>query len=362
MSNFAIYCSAVLLSVTLSPASSAGQSSQKTNNVKDSPAKYLVGTQTIPVPSEGSIHLLWPLQCDGDGNLYLHSDQWGVSGIRKLNKRGERLAVFQPKFDPEFTIGDATRFSVANDGKLYQLVLLRKGDIARYVVVYNPDGTNQQKIKLDPGFPWHPTAVAAFPTGNLLVTGQVYDRDPHRPMLPFTGLFSPDGKLLKEIKLEDDDALFKTLQAGDSRVEGDFDPTNNLAVNFSQMATAKNGYIYLMRWSNPAILYAITPEGTVAHRFTVDPGDESYRPHGMHIAGDRIAVMFVQPQSLEKNMRIVDLEGHAITSYGENPKSNGQPGNELGSAFVCYSANPESFTFFAADNDNRLELLIAEPR
>lgn len=61
-------------------------------------------------------------------------------------------------------------------------------------------------------------------------------------------------------------------------------------------------------------------------------------------------------------IKIVDLEGREIASYGENPKSGGKPTDTLGSAFACYSAKPESFTFLEADENNRLEFLIAEPR
>jgi len=336
----------------LTPASKAGEPSKK----------VLVGAQSVVATSELANYIAEPVKCDSNGNIYITTDQWGISAVHKLNAKGERLAMFQPNSDASFKVAMAVRLSIANDGRLYQLVALRgSGDPARYVLVYSADGSNQTRIKLQPGFFWHTAAVAVFASGNMLITGQQFFGDSQRANVPFTGVFSPDGKLVHEVRLEDDEAILHMTEVGDVRVVSPFDTAQNRAVGFSQMELARDGNIYLMRWLNPAIVYAISPEGKVVRRFTVDPGNDNLRPAAMHIASGRVAVLFVQPQSEEKTIKIVDLEGRELASYGE-PERDGKMLNELGGGFACYVDQPERFTFLGSDDAHRLKLVIAEPR
>jgi len=47
--------------------------------------------------------------------------------------------------------------------------------------------------------------------------------------------------------------------------------------------------------------------GKVVRRFVVDPGDEGFAPVAMHIASNRIAVLWFHEQTKEKRMKIVDF-------------------------------------------------------
>jgi hypothetical protein len=251
-------------------------------------------------------------------------------------------------------------FALASDGDLYQVVFPHEFD--RYLFVYKSDGTFKSAIKLNPGFVWSPHALAVFPSGNLLITGSEYDRDRKAAMWPFTGIFAPDGSLLKEIKLEDDETLHDMAASGDARVTLPQDTHANLAISHTQVETASDGNGYLMRWTNPTIIYGISPGGEVVRRVKVDPGEAGYRPAAMHVYQNRIAVLFVNAQTRAKVMKIVDLEGHALATYDE-PVANGKtPGAMLGSSFACYTENPTRFVFFGADDDDRLQLWIAQPR
>jgi hypothetical protein len=325
------------------------------------PSGHLVPVQTVLTAPELAGELDNPLTCDSDGNLYLQSEHYGVSGIRKLNLKGERTAIFQPNGNPDLKIEGVGYFALEPNGELYQLVFPH--ELARYVIVYKSDGTYKSAIKLQAGFPWMPATLAAFPSGDLLVSGLEYDRDTQNgAMWPFTGIFSSDGTLLKEVKLEDDDELRELAASGDARVTSATNPQENRAIEFGQMQTAADGNVYLMRWITPTIFYAISSGGAVIRRFTVDPGDESYRPAAMHIAGNRIALLFFQPQTMEKRMKIVDLEGREIATYDEL-RVDGKPKyGLLGTAFACYTENPQRFTFLSTGDDSRLELRTAEAR
>jgi hypothetical protein len=346
----------------VSGESSADQKPKPETGTKQaSSVGQLVATQKIGVASEVAGTVDEPLTCDSDGNIYLQSEQHGVSGVRKINPKGQRVALFQPNANPDLKIDLVGYFALKEGGELYQLVFAR--EITRYVFVYKSDGTYKSAIKLQPGFAWQPSTMAVFPSGNLLVSGLEYDHDRKNPVTwPFAGIFGSDGVLLKEVKLEDDDAIHNMALSGDQRVSSFTNPSANHAVEFSKMEAGADGNIYLMRWLTPAIFYAISPGGEVVRRFTVDPGDQSYQPTDMHISGNRIAVVFFQPQSRETRMKVVDLEGHEIATY-DAVRVEGKPKPEpIGEAFACYTADPGRFVFLSAGDDNNLQFLVAEPR
>jgi hypothetical protein len=168
--------------------------------------------------------------------------------------------------------------------------------------------------------------------------------------------------LVKRGDLEDDDALRNLAASGDARVSSTTNPSANHAIEFGQAQAADDGNVYLMRWITPTIFYAISPRGEVVGRFVVDPGDEGFAPVAMHIASNRIAVLFFHEQTKEKRMKIVDLEGHEIVTY-EEARIDGKPKNDfLGLAFACYTANPQRFTFLTTGAGDRVEIRAAEGR
>lgn len=317
-------------------------------------ADYLKPVQTFDVPSVAS-GLFGLMKCDGDGNLYLAIPHERTAEIHKLNAKGEGLLLV-PDTDPEMKMDAFGSFAVGRNGELYEIAFPH--DITRQVLVYKSDGKYKSAIKLQLGFEWLPSALAVFPSGDLLISGLRW-RGNDKPRSPFTGIFSPDGMLVKEVKLEDDDALWEMAANGDSRVVSPRNRWGNLAVSSSQMETAADGNIYLMRWTSPAIFYAISPAGEVVRRFTVDPGDSFLSPSQMHISGKRIAVLFFQRESKEERMMVVDLEGREVGAYsGIRAAGKTNPGMLL---FACYAADPERFTFISPKEDDKLQLLIAQP-
>jgi hypothetical protein len=338
-------------SVVLPSAASSGATSAKTHDVAGQlPALTLRETVKTAYVNAGMLYL--PAKCDRDGNVYLRDmSHDGVHAIHKLNAGGKQVALFQPDLPTAGSKPVAEGyFSVGKDDYVYELVGSWE-DKRNHVLIYKPDGSLKTDIKLQTGFPWIPAQVAAFPSGNLLVTGLEYDHDRKNPVkLPFTGVFGPDGSLLKEVKLEDDAVIHDMAAVGDSRVTG-LEGRDNYAVGLGDMDAANDGNIYLMRRLSPAIVYAISPEGEVVRRFTVEAGQRDSMPESMHIAGNRIAVEFYEL------IKIVDLEGRELASYVPH---------ELPLEFplACYSAKPERFTFLGdGDVDNpRVTLNVGEPR
>ncbi len=325
------------------------------------PAGHLVPIETVTSASETATSFGTPLTCDDDGNVYLQSDDFGASGIRKINPKGERVALFQPTGDADLKVAGIGYFALDPDDDLYEIAF-SKTEVARYVMVYKSDGQYKSTIKLQPGFAITPSQLAVFPSGGLLVSGLKYDKDKTKAMLPFTGIFSSSGVLLKELSLEDDDALHDMATAGDSRVASSTNPQANHAIEFGRMEMADDGNAYLMRWTAPTIFYVISPGGSVERRFVVDPGDAAFHPFDVHIAGGRIAVLYFQPQTKEKRMVIVDLEGHEIAKYDELYENGKRKYTEIGLAFACYTENPQQFTFLGTGDGDKLQITTAEAR
>jgi len=300
-----------------------------------------------------------PLKCDSDGNLYLRTEVGGVYGIHKLSPKGEKVAVFEADSNPDLKVDVAPYFALAaNGGELYEIVYPH--EINRYVFSYKSDGTFQSAVKLAPGFPFSPKKLAVFASGQFLISGEEYDKDPTGAMWPFTGIFDSSGRLLKELEVGDEKELHDMVSSGDARVALPGNPHANRAVDNGQLEMGADGNAYLMRWTNPAVFYAISPGGEIVRRFTLDAGGSGYRPSAMHISKSRIAVLFVDPQSKDMIMRIVDLEGHQIATY-DQLKVDGRPKEPLGAAFACYMENPTRFVFLGADDNDKVQLWLAEP-
>jgi hypothetical protein len=272
--------------------------------------------------------------------------------------KGEPVALFQPAPNTDKKVDLGWSFAVAPDGDVYELVFPH--EINRYVFTYKGDGTFKSAIKLNPGFVWFPGKLAVFASGQMLVTGSEYDKDVTAEKWPFTGIFGADGSLLKEVKLEDDQTLRDMAVAGDARVKEAGMPGNQ-AIDFTQVEMAQDGNAYLMRWTNPAIIYAISPSGEVVRRLKIDPGKADYHPRTLHSFGNRLAILFVQRETMEKIMKIVDLEGHEIATYDE-PKTKGEGQTMLTSAFYCYTENPTRFVFLGTNEKSMLQFWITEPR
>jgi len=326
------------------------------NEVLPTSVLHLTPVETIQVKNELAAGFA-DFTCDEDGNVYLGAETWAGS-IRKLNPKGDLLTTFDRYSNPDIEVYGAGSYALTPDGDLYTWVGNKK-DRYFYVIVFGPDGKYKSKIKIDPGFPWIPGPFAVFRNGNLLMTGQEYDRDVRQTMLPFTALFRSDGKLLKEVWLEDDERIYNQARGGDPKLTSISVPANNRAVSWGRVQTGNDGNIYIMRWLSPAVFYVVSPSGEVVRRFTVDPGRSGLLPVTMHISANRIAVLFREEGTREQQMKIVDLNGEEVATYDA---TSPEPKKPLGAAFACYSAKSGRFNFLATDDERRILFRILEPR
>lgn len=326
------------------------------------PNSKLAVVTRVKVSSEMASMIVGYPQCDSDGNIYMLTDYDANVAIRKLNPKGELVALFRASSVPDLAIDFAWNFSVSPDGGVSQIIYLRDS-ADRYVVFYNKDGSYKSKIKLDTGFDFIANFAAPFPSGGLIVAGLKYDRNPRQGGVkrPFTGIFSWNGALLKTSSLEDDKGINDLVATGDKRVV-DTPHGTNAAVERGVLEIGADGNAYLMRRLSPAIIYAISPGGAVVRRFTVDPGPDkrSYMPNTMHVAGGRIAVLFQDWQTKDQVIKVTDLEGRDVASYDDERMPDGKL--TLGPSLACLVDAPERYIFLGATDDDKLEFRIAEPR
>src|SRR4029077_1899859 len=201
----------VLLAITAIFISQSlhSQSSNNPKDVRSTPVREkTIAKPDVTAPSQlvltksialnAGAELVSSPQCDADGNFYIaDADRLSIS---KLNPKGEVVATFKATSSPDMPqLDGAGMFTVSGDGDVRQLVFPHSYD--RDVFIYNKDGSFKSFVKLDAGGVWNPSLFVAFPLGNFLGTGQKWDRVA-REYFPFTGIFSADGTLLKEVHLE----------------------------------------------------------------------------------------------------------------------------------------------------------------
>jgi len=343
--------------VATAPKTATPATTETGKEASDSLPHNRLHTELMKINSEFAEVFLEPLRCDADGNLYLRTDPSGVGAIHKLNGKGEQVALFEPT-STDIKIDFPASFAIAPDGIVYQLIIAH--EITRYVFAYNRDGSVKSQIKLQkPGLAFFPSTIAVFTNGDLLLSGLEHDKDRNNQVMwPFTGIFSPDGTLRRELTLKDDLSIHDMAASGDPKVTSPESPSGNRAVSLGAVETGADGNVYLMRRLSPAIFYAISPGGSV-RRFEVDPGQQDFLPSAMHVVGNRIAILFWQPQTHEEILKVVDLQGREIATYDEAAEKDG--GHALGLAFICYTTTPERFTFLETMDDNKLGLITATP-
>jgi hypothetical protein len=341
------------------PVAAAAEPGAKASDPKDvaQPSNFhLTAVESIVSNTETATGFTEP-SCDGDGNVYLGPSGRG-DAIRKINAKAELVASFKPEANPEIEVLGVGRYSVTTDGEVYVPVGSKKSLFWR-ILVFKSDGSYSTNINPDPGIPVVPATIAVFPNGNLLMTGLRLDRNSKLFIVPFTGIFRSDGKLLKEITLEQDERLPDTSAMRNLQPRQPMPVITNRAVGWGQTEPAKDGNIYVMRYASPAAFYGISPGGEVVKRFPVDPGASYYDPEQMHIAGNRIAVVFRHGGD-DRIMKIVDLDGQELTTYELTPAN--MPKSEPLGVFACYTLSPERFTFLTTPDGRKLKLKRMEAR
>ncbi len=291
-------------------------------------------------------------KCDADGDLYIRklaSDRPMLGPVVKINTDGKRVALFDPASftDPKLSRADA--FSPGPDGGLYQIAGTGGLKPQIYVIRFAPDGTPASATRVDAEL--EPYQFAAFPGGNLLVSGVQRDvmkkSDQGRN---FTAVFTDDGRMLAQLSLQPP-AKSSPAKAGKSPAEKSADDKPTL--DLSEAEPGIDGNIYALRRSSPALVYVISPAGKLVRTLRVNAPAKDVAPSAFHVSGNRVAIAFWNDEKQSQTIVVVDSQtGHTIAHYSD-------PGR-LGSAFAGYSADEGVFTFLQLGDQNTIEVVTAQ--
>jgi hypothetical protein len=330
---------AMVVFCTLAPLLNAQEAARLTLRVR---GRVLVTTEN-ETPFEE------PVKCDSDGNIYVlpYASPSPMAGpVLKISREGKRTATFSITSVPEFEKSTIHDFAIGPRGEVYIISLNAKG---KQIASFESNGQFHDTIKLDGAF--LPEQLSVSSSGTFLVGG--YKQQDNRATgSPFTGIFDRSGRLVKELELPGD---LKPGKDTEKRQKGaPLDPV----ISMSNVVAADDGNFYLMRASAPPIVYVIAPDGSVAHRFKIDPPGDGFAAGVMKAGGGKIVVEFYKAAKgqtpAEQLYSVQDATTGDRFAYYVLP-----PEMLHGGAFACYT--PNGFTFIDANASRQLEFVTTTP-
>ncbi len=324
------------------------------------PLRELVRGQTVRFPSPAPTGVIAKVPCSQQGDIYaafnttppypgsLPPDPTSLP-VRKLSLDSQTITDYAAKSLDGYQSFYRVAFNVGPWGKLYaldeayrqahQLSAFVPSDLL--IVKFEDDGSVDSRVKLSglPSGRLQPTDFDVFADGSFLVTGDLDTstlpaREPGRvhvpkvviqhrmpPWLrPFTGIFDAQGRFVQELHLPGDVGSSPSEEVGpeegspgdpgasverkEQNGEGASSSDWSMAVELSLSASDPENNIYVLRPSNPAILYEVSSSGQVVHQARVKLPAKGVSPVQMSLAGkSRLFITF--------GGTIVDEQGHA---------------------------------------------------
>lgn len=346
-----------LASICLAPALCAQQT--PTIDLKGLSRVDVLGVRRSQIAGTGA--------CDGEGNVYVRlwsgmPRKQGVAAnaVWKISATGELVASFRAldAFHSEMMEQDEELVGkgvfVTADERVFQPVTVH-GET--FIVEFTKDGSLKSKTKLisndlEDALIYR---LAVFKSGEFLLTAAT-GKD---HLVPFTGVFTSDGTLLRKInEPEDEEARQNTspVQFGSSRALDDIAGADFLWRG--DVALASDGNVYLMHGTrSPALIYAISPSGDVIRKMRIDAGDPKLMARSIKYDASRLAVQFdreVAIGSRHSLVKIVDLHGRPVATYRVDPTSAG------GRSLFLAGYRSGSLTFVPLYSENKLYLVKAD--
>lgn len=314
----------------------------------------------------GSVHS-W---CEPGGEIYLQG-LGSAMPIAKLSAEGRVLERFglDSVPNPEVKRGFLQSFAVGPGDNVFLLVRGKSDQV--FIVEFNEEGVYQQTVEAHEKdfLPYH---IAVFPTHDFLLTGvklgpQTLSKAGGESSLfsgPLTAAFDPRGQLLKEVSLPEDITRKAAAKEFSVSLSGPTREDNALAMSVGEggAVPGADGNVYLLRASDPPIVYVVSSAGEVIRRMVLDPPAKKLNARFGGMAAGRLVVLFdSRPRGLASRIAtpyttswysLYDAQtGDRLIDYKPSP--------ELKGAFVCSAGN--DFVFLGM-RDRRLVLIDAKPR
>jgi hypothetical protein len=242
---------------------------------------------------------------------------------------------------PGFEKGSFFDFAVAPGGEIYMLAA--KNIAERHVLRFDADGKYSSRFELQPDM--EAQQLAVFSTGEILVSGNY--KNPSGAIEPLLGFYDRSGRFLREVSLPRD------VRQGLGQ-----DESGSVAnmVSLSNVVSSDDGNVYIMRPTAEPLVFVVSPDGAVLHRFNVRSPGADYRPIGLYASGGRLLVEFVgeKAEGTTGQPRMYTLisaeDGERLADY--------LPAKEKSGILACFG--PQGLSFLRSDQ-NELVIVHATP-
>lgn len=303
----------------------------------------------VAITTENEAPFEEPVKCDADGNIYVHpyaSPSPMAAPVLRISHEGKRTGTFSITSVPEFEKSGTFDFAFGLRGEVYLISMNAKG---KQIVAFEANGQYHDTVKLEGDF--LPEQLAVNSSGAFLVGGYK-QKDNSATGTPFTGIFDQSGRLVRELDLPGD------LNPGKDAAAKPKDAPLDPAISMSNVVAADDGNFYIMRASAPPVVYVIAPDGSVAHRFKINPPGDGFVAGVMKAGGGKIVVEFYKAAKgqapAEQLYSVQDsMTGERFANYLLPPEML------HGGAFACYT--PNGFTFIDANANRQLEFVTTTP-
>jgi hypothetical protein len=311
----------------------------------------LRASSTMNVASEMGGAFMSSSKCDAEGNLYVRKlavDRPLLGPVVKIDRDGRHTALFDPAAFSQLALDRADAFLPASDGGMYQIAQSGILKPRIYVLHFSSDGSPSSPTLLDADFEVY--TFAAFADGNFLVSGVKRDvQNKNDRGRNFTAVFSADGRELAQLSFQAQESAKASARKANTNDAEKAAPGLDLA----EAEDGRDGNLYVMRFSSPALVYVIAPSGKIMKTIKVSSPLPEALPSAFHVSGNRLALSFWNEESQRQTVVVADAQtGRKIASYADP--------TGLGPSFACYSANDGVFTFLRLGEGNELEVIRAE--
>ena len=274
---------------------------------------------------------LGQMVCDSQENLYLRTFDGQFLSQEKTLRAPIQQLERNGTITKQFAVSEAGSelgagpFFVAVDGQVSQIAWAA-GQKRLQLIVFSRNGDLTEKVEIESEI--EPYQVARYRSGEILLTGLEFKADMNKP---FTGLFSPNGKLIREISFAEDHQLEDSATRGDEDFTSPNSPyQGNLAVEYGDIAAGTDGNIYLMRRTSPTLIYAISRSGRIIRHLSINPQQADFLPVTMKAARGKLAILYESKHRTERFIMVTDFRGKELKRYTVS--------NMLGAGLGCYAS------------------------
>lgn len=351
-------------------------------NTSSAPHVQLAGGEKVPVANLFASGFVGSIKCDDRGSIYVRPLTGSTTTMREpvlaIASDGKTAKQFDLAVVPELqgSKGALIRdFALGAHHKIVELIEMQgaKGETSLAIASFDDDGKYSSFVAVvsESLTRFSPRQIASFGSGQYLISGVIYkqpltEQSPKAgttppaakaglSMVAFTGIFDQNGKLYKELELPGETRKIETPPDADY---GNPMSIPHAAIDLGQALSGEDGNVYLLRNSNPPIVYVVAPSGDIIRHFKVLPPSEGAEGGAMHLASGRLAFDFYERKSkTEPQMRwtvtIVDaLTGESLWAYEQAPNMYGIP--------ACYSGR--DLTLLTMTEDRHMAIMKATPR